>query len=104
MHIVSPLDILFTYTFICVYTYVYIIRDTVRKRELFPILIYSLNAYNSWIWASLKQGARDSIQVSHMSGREPSTAASRTYNIRKLDWKWRQDLIPAMWIYQTGGA
>lgn len=40
-------------------------RGSERESDLFHLLVYSPSACNSWGWARLKLGARNSIQVSH---------------------------------------
>lgn len=48
---------------------------TVKEIEngLFPLLVYSLNCYNSQVWAGCKPGVRNSFPFFHRSDRGLNT-------------------------------
>lgn len=48
-------------------------REGKKRARIFHLLIHSMIVHNSQGWASLKLGACDSIQASHMHGRDTGT-------------------------------
>lgn len=47
-------------------------RDREREKQSSRLLVHSPNAHNSQGWVRSKLGVGNSIQVSHVSGRDPS--------------------------------
>lgn len=67
------------------------------ETEDFHLLISSPNACKSQGWLKLRPQAQNSTQISHRHGRDPNTWATTCCLLRcisrKLDGKWRWDLI-----------
>lgn len=80
-------------------------RESERgEREIFSLLVDSLNSCKSQGWATPKPGGRSSIQVfCKVAGKYLSYRLLRPrYSHRKLDKKQRQDWIPDTLIRNSG--
>lgn len=67
-------------------------RENQKEKEIFRLLGYSSDGYNSQGWARQQPGASSCIQISHMSGKDPNTwhvfcCFSQAIS-RELNQKW----------------
>lgn len=68
-----------------------------QKEGIFRWFLYSPNGRNSQVFARRKPGGKDSIQISYMGGRDPSTCAIICCLARCKSWSYTRSRAASTW-------